>query len=433
MCSPRAHGSVLRPLPDRLAALISPLPDWTRARTGLGPGLDAAALERWQLERLGRVIEYARGHSRFYGERLAGVPALATLADLSRLPFTWPAEVAGAPLAFLCVAQSEVARVATLTTSGSTGARKRIFFTAQDLERTVDFFAHGMSALVRPGQDTLILMSGTTEHSIGRLLQAGLNRIGVTGRIGAPGWGAGEALRAARTAHCLVGLPAELFWLCRAEPGLRPASVLLSADFAPPSVIAALRAAWHCRVFTHYGLTETGYGCAVQCGAGEGHHLRDPDLLLEIVDPETGTRLGPGALGEIVITTLGNQAMPLLRYRTGDLARMLDGPSRCGGTLPRLGRVEGRRENAIPLGGGASLSIHQLDELVCAMPGVHGFQAGLRRAGGRITLELTVAAEGPLDPDRLRAGLPPGLAVEVRYAEVSPFADRGKRRILALP
>jgi len=399
----------------------SPIEAWTGQRTGLGANLSAETLHHWQKARLRETVAYAHAHSRFYGARLRG-----TEESLEDLPFTWPSDLARDPLSFLCVSQSDVARV---TTSGSTGEKKRIFFTSNDLERTVDFFAVGMGPLVRPGQSTLILMGGDTEHSIARLLQTALARFEVQGRIGAPGWDAGETLEAARTAHCLVGLPAELLYLCRRDGSLRPQSVLLSADYVPPCVVDSLRETWHCQVFTHFGMTETGFGCAVQCACGAGHHLRHPDLLLEIVDPETGQCLPPGECGEIVLTLLRSEAMPLLRYRTGDLSRMTCEPCGCGGLLPRLGGVAGRRENTLPLGNGETLSIHQLDDLVFALPSVRAFEARLGREGGRPTLLLTVEALGELDTKALAAQLPNILNLQVRYGGVNPFSRRGKRCI----
>ena len=408
-----------------------PVETWTADRTGLAGSMGGASLERWQLERLREAVAHARDDGRAYREALRRVDpgALSSLSDLQRLPFTFPADIARDPLSYLCVPQAEVARATTLTTSGTSGLKKRVFFTAHDLERTADFFAHGMKTMVGAGQHTLILMSGETENSIGRLLQAGLLRIGVTSRICRRDWSAGEALEAARAADCIVGIPSQMFYLCRKDRSLRPRSVLLSADFAPRCVVQAIEKDWQCRVFTHYGMTETGFGCAVQCAARTGHHLRDADLLIEIVDPRTGARLAPGEPGEIVITTLRNEAMPLIRYRTGDISRLLAEPCGCGSTLPRLGRVDGRRENDILLSGGKTLSIHQLDELLFAIPEVRGFDAELRREGDGSLLSLTVEADRGIEPALAAAAPLGGVAVEVRYAEVDPFPIKGKRRI----
>jgi phenylacetate-coenzyme A ligase PaaK-like adenylate-forming protein len=415
--------------------VISPVDAWTGKRTGLFADLGPEALERWQMEKLRGAVGHARENGRFYAGKLAGVEARSLLSqgDLARLPFTWPSDLLRDPLAFLCVPQGEVARVTTLATSGSTGERKRVFFTQGDLERTVDFFAHGMGTLVRGGQQVLILMSGETEDSIGRLLRTALARIRVRARIRGAGWGASEVLAAARSADCLVGLPADLLYLCRTDGSLRPASVLLSADYAPPCVLEALRETWGCRALTHFGMTETGFGGAVQCAHGEGHHLRHPDLLVEIVDPGTGRQLPPGIRGEIVLTTLRNEAMPLLRYRTGDLSRLETGPCACGGILARLGRVEGRLENELPLGNGEALSIHRLDDLLFALPSVRAFEAELGGTVGRPRLSLTVDARGGFDRDAVAANLPSGLELAWRQAPLDPFARPAKRRIRTIP
>ena len=122
------------------------------------------------------------------------------------------------------------------------------------------------------------------------------------------------------------------------------------------SVKRFLENTWKCTVFTHWGMTETGYGGGVQCGAREGYHMRDLDLLLEVVDPETGEPVPDGELGELVLTTLRRTGMPLIRYRTGDLGRFIVSPCPCGTLKPRLAEVEGRLADVISLPGGKWLS-----------------------------------------------------------------------------
>ena len=144
---------------------------------------------------------------------------------------------------------------------------------------------------------------------------------------------------------------------------------------------------------------------------------------LEIVDPDTGQPLPPGERGELVLTLLASEAMPLLRYRTGDLASLVQGPCACGGILPRLGRVEGR------IGNGAGPSIHELDEWIFALPEVRGFEATLHTEEGRHYLDLTLETDTALDATALDARMPGDLELRLHYAEVSPFSRRGKRRI----
>ena len=237
------------------------------------------------------------------------------------------------------------------------------------------------------------------------------------------------AIEKARSADCLVGMPSELLYMCRTAPELRPKSVLLAADYIPQSVIDGIKETWKCEVFSHYGHTEFGYGCAVDCSQHKGYHLRYADLVFEIINTETGKPAEDGERGELVITTLSNEAMPLIRYRTGHISGFIREPCACGSLLPRLGTVEGHFENNILTVSGSSLSIHQLDELIFALPYVHGFDASLRFEHERPILSLSIDATERLHHDTLASMLPPGTRLEVKYGKADPFSQRGKRRI----
>jgi hypothetical protein len=126
----------------------------TARRLGLSLPLERLSLEAAQMASLRRTVEHARAKSPWYRERLAGFDpgSLRTSADLSRLPLLTSAELAAHGPRLVCVSQSEVARIITLQTSGSTGSPKRLHFTHDDLAATVDFFLHGMLSLISPGQ-----------------------------------------------------------------------------------------------------------------------------------------------------------------------------------------------------------------------------------------------------------------------------------------
>ncbi len=385
----------------------------------------------WQLKRLQTVLLRFRDRSPHYSRLFNRLnPAsIQSVTDLVRLPFTRPEALYSDPKAFLCVPGSEVAKITTLRSSGTSGERKRIAFSETDLERTVSFFQMGMQNIVQSGERCLIMMPGTAQHSIGRLLQTALSRIGVDSEIGGIDWSIERLATVARGAECIVGIPGELIWFCRHCPGLRPKAVLLSADYIPESVVSTLEETWKTRVFHHYGLTETGYGCAVHCAHRRGQHIRDAELLIEIVDPVTGAPLPPGEKGEIVITTLQNEAMPLIRYRTGDIGRMIDTPCSCGGRMPRLGRVEGRLQNDIPLHDGQSISIHCLDEILFALPQVRSFTASLDFSPRIPQLTLTVDVSNPIAEESVISKLPRSLSIIFAYSPLNPIRNRAKRMI----
>jgi phenylacetate-coenzyme A ligase PaaK-like adenylate-forming protein len=417
---------------------LSPVEPWTARKISGARDLSPAELEAWQMARVRRVVRYARARSSFYARRLAGVDAssMERYADMERLPFTRQEDVSDGPESFLCVSPSDVTRVVTLLTSGRTGGSakpKRIFFTQDDLDLSADFLGNGMTTIIGPGERVAVMMSNETENSIADLLKKGIERYGGEAEILGHMEDADSSAARAAGADCIVGVPSEILRLCRSHPQTRPRGVLLSADYVPEAVISAVKSAWGCGVYTHYGMTETCYGCAVQCDAGGSYHVRHSDLLVEIVDPVTGRRRPDGAEGEIVVTTFAHRAMPLIRYRTGDIASIDAGKCPCGGVLPRLSKARGRFCNVISVGG-VEARIEDLDELIYSVPEVLGYQARTRTyPDGAETLRLTLDTTKPIPEERISDRIKPYLRdkvdVEIRFEKLAPTIGRSKRKI----
>ena len=299
----------------------------------------------------------------FYAARLRECKLdITSVGDLERLPFTTAEDLRNWG-DFLCISQGDVQRMVTLHTSGTTGQPKRLAFTDADLARTRDFFAVGMSQLVGAGQRLAVLLPGAERpDGVADLLRQALGAAGVdvlapppevhatpspdADPCAEPGKALAQWLEQAKP-HCLVAAPAQLALLLKHFPHRGPeglAGILTSAEPLDDALGLALRRAWQCEILDHYGLTETAYGCAVECPAHQGFHVRELDVLIEIVDISGRKILAPGEEGEVVITTLQRQAMPLVRYRTGDVACLLPAPCACGSPLRRLGPVRGRIE-----------------------------------------------------------------------------------------
>lgn len=323
----------------------SPLDAWLAAKTG-APASDPAALAAWQMAELRRTLRWARKASPFHARRLGGfdVELLRGPADMARLPRMESADLAAPGL--LALSQDEVARVVSLPSSGTSGPPKRLYFSESDLARTLDFFAVGMSTLCGPGDVALVLLPGRRDWGVADLLARALPEIGARAAAAPEGWTPESVpdILAAAGANVLVAAPTQLARLLTPQTealrGVR--AVLSSAEPLPAALRRDVRAAWGCDVYDHWGMTETGFGGGVECAARNGYHLREADLLVEVVHPATGEPLPPGQTGEILVTTLGERAMPLVRYRTGDAGSRLPGPCPCGSALPRLGRVPGR-------------------------------------------------------------------------------------------
>lgn len=387
---------------------ITPLESWIAAKIGAPGRPEPALLRAYQLEKLRETVDYVKSRSRFYKERLADIAAgdIKSLADIDRLPFTYPQDI-GSPNDFICVSPREIARIVTLSTSGTTGSPKRVFFTPDDQELTTDFFHHGMTTLTDKTDRVMIFMPGTTPGSVGDLLTKGLARYGCTGIVYGPVRDYSHALQAMidENITALVGIPSQILALARTTPPgggkLSVKNVLLSADYVPKAAVRAIEKAWGTAVYGHYGMTETGLGGGVECQARDGYHLREADLYVEIVDPVTGKPVPDGDEGEVVFTTLTRQGMPLVRYRTGDRARFMTDPCPCGTVLRRLGRVTGRLGEVIRLPGGQSLSIAALDEIILSDDGVISYDASVETRNGGDCLTVVLRSEGRTDTARL--------------------------------
>jgi phenylacetate-coenzyme A ligase PaaK-like adenylate-forming protein len=403
---------------------LTPLEPWIAATIGAdGPGLDRAQLQRHQLARLRSTVQLARERSPFYRDRLRDLPiGPDTLQDVARYPFTTAADLAAHGPRMVCVSQDDVTRVVTtqeppeqlavLDTSGTTGAPKRLWFTGSDQELTIDFFRVGMSTFTDPGDRVLVLLPCERPGGVGDLLATALERLGARPiRHGVvQDVDATLALLREHRPDVAVGIPAQVLALARRDPGLRLKAVLLSTDHVPLSLTRAVEQAWHCRVFNHYGMTETGLGGGVECEARRGYHLREADLYVEIVEPDGALPVPDGEPGEVVVTTLTRTGMPLIRYRTGDLSRFIPGPCPCGSTLRTLERITRRAAGVVRTSTGAGLALAELDEVLFGLPGVLDFDASLRRGATGDTLELDVrVAAGPgapqLAPDTVAAAV----------------------------
>ena len=364
---------------------ITPLDICVAGRIGAIGGLTTRKqIACYQLERINETITRARSLSPFYRRHLVGSGAkcLARLEDIAEYPLTTSADVTEHAIQMVCVSQSHISRVVTLTTSGTTGNPKRLYFTQFDQELTIDFFRCGMSTLVGSGDKALILLPGERPGSVGDLLQKGLQRIDVT----PVSYGLVEQVANAvhtmcrEQATCLVGVPVQVlamarYWEKWGKSNWAPRCALLSTDNIPQAIVLELKRIWNCDVFEHYGMTEMGLGGGLECAAHSGYHLREADLYFEIIDPHSTRPLPDGEYGEVVFTTLTRQGMPLIRYRTGDISRFIPEPCLCGSKLRRLERIRTRKDGTICFGDGRAFTMADLDEVLFSLAMVVNFTA----------------------------------------------------------
>lgn len=404
--------------------------------------LTRAALAEHRLRALNGTLARVVRESAFYAAHLRGVRLpLPSLEAIAELPFTTQADLVREPETFRCVPPGSVERIVTLRSSGTTAQPKRIFFTRRDLDDTRAYFAAGLTTLLDPGEAVFVLYVASTPNSVGDLLAQAARDAGLRPVMPDPGEPFPSLVRRLERerVRLLAGDPLQLLELARFNrfrgTGLRVPRALLSADSVPDSLRRAVEDDLGAEVFIHYGSRETGYGGGLECAAHRGLHMRDADLLIETVAPETGIPVRDGETGELVVTALRREGTPLIRYRTGDEGRRDPGPCPCGTVLETwsgVRRIE-RESLPAPLGGREAL-----EEAAFAHPSV--LDVRVRRWDDRIEIVLETLsssdAEAPV-PETLRdmiaavRSIPVSLVVRGRSEP--DLLPRRKRRIERIP
>jgi len=325
--------------------------------------LEPGALRALQLERLRRVV--ARGYERSAAYRdlcrAAGVAPddMATLDDLRRLPFLEKAALRDAyPAGLRTCGLDEIIEVHS--TSGTTGKPTPIWATRGDMDAWAERNARTMWMVgLRPGDllqncfgyglpTSIGLQYGAQHAGIG-VVPAGIGRhellidlivdLGVTAVCTTPSYGlflADKALERgidlSRDSRLRVGL--------------------FGAEPWPESGRERLASALGVDAFNEYGMGEfLGPGMAAECPVKQGMHVWSDHLLVECVDPETLEPVGDGERGELVWTSLTSESMAMIRYRSRDISSLTWEPCPCGRTHPRIGRITGRSDDALSIGG----------------------------------------------------------------------------------
>ena len=382
------------------------------------PHLTRKALADLQLCRLNETLARLKARGGFYRDY---PEKLETLEDLQKLPFTTAEDLSSCPGKFLLTSQSEVSRVISGSTSGTTGPAKRVFYTETDTEHTVGFFSAGISEMLSPGEKCFIAFPFTGPFGLGDLIAKAVERLGgIPVKAGFGGtWGEMLDLLEATQPETYIGFPVTLLSLARMCGENFPIQrALVSGDACPAGVMEELERNARIRLYPHYGSRECGLGGAVTCPAFHGMHLRENHIIPEIID-EKGNALPDGEYGELVITTIGADAMPLIRYRTGDYTRILP-PCKCGGVTCRIDMVS-RREG--------ELSMEKLDSALFAVPGLVDYRVSF---DGKLQLHCLCrypSADSILDAVRRNCpGLEAAVSEESITREHRPLYP-GKRQI----
>ena len=353
-----------------------PIENHIRDREEALPRDELAAL---QLARLRDVVARV-ANVPFYREAFAlrGITpkSMRSLDDLRRLPFTTKDDLRRYhPLGFLTVPRDQLARIHG--SSGTTGKPTFVAYTAKDLTLWSDLCARFLVAGGLKSQHTVHVAFGYGLFTGGFGLHYGIEKVGAA-IVPAASGNTRRQIEIIQDlgAEVLVCTPSYALTIAETarELGIDPRSLPLKyAHFGAEPWTEEMRQEIESQMgllaFNNYGLSEViGPGVSGECAMRDGMHLQEDHFLVECLDPDTLEPMPDGEEGELVITALTKEAMPLLRYRTRDIARLDRSPCACGRTTARMSRVTGRTDDMLIIRG-VNVFPSQIEEALLRVEG----------------------------------------------------------------
>lgn len=371
------------------------------------------ALERQTLEGLRRTLGHVLDHEA-WRRRLPGVRPgdIRAPADWARLPFLTKDELRDAyPFGLACVEPDRALRVHM--SSGTTGNPVLNPYTRADIEQWGAVMARCYVAAGVGPRDVIQITPSFGLFTGGFGFHYGAERIGaMVVPIGAGRTSLQLQLMRDLGTTVLTGIstyPLRILEVARAERfdlgSLRLRVAILGSEMWSDDLRGLIERELAVTTFDIIGMTETGGpGLGIDCAARAGIHVWEDHYFCEVVDPATGALRADGVEGELVVSTLTREGLPLIRYRTHDLTRVLSRePCACGRTHLRLDRLHGRTDDMV-IFRGVNFYPRQIESLLLKQPGAgHEYQIVLDRApGGSDRLALLLEAR----EDFAQTGLP---------------------------
>ena len=316
-----------------------------------------------QLQRLRSTVEHCM-HSPFYAERLkqcgVSTDSIKSLDDLKRIPFTTKQDLRNTyPFGIASVKPEECVRLHS--SSGTTGNPTVILHTQKDLNEWAAAVARCLWMVGLRPYDVFQNSSGYGMFTGGLGFQYGAEKMGMLTVPAA----AGNTKRQIKfmtdfgttAVHAIPSYAPRLYEVME-EQGIDPRTdtrlhtLIIGAEPHSEEQRRRIEEMLGVKAYNSFGMSEMcGPGVAFECREQNGLHIWEDYYIVEIVDPETLRPVPDGEVGELVLTTLNREAMPLLRYRTRDLTRILPGECPCGRHHKRLDRMKGRSDDMMILKG----------------------------------------------------------------------------------
>lgn len=417
------------------------------------PKEDLKALQYRQLKQL---VNNLYSFNRFYHDRMVAEHVhpddINSLADITKLPFMYKQDLRdNYPTNMFTVPNKEVVRYHV--SSGTTGKPTLVGYTRNDLDYWTEALARSLTSVGIGPDDTIQISYGYGLFTGGLGLHYGAEKVGAT----VLPTGVGSTQRQIELIQdlgvtAIACTPSYLIHMgdvakemgvdFRRDTKLRKA--VLGAEPWSESMRQHIEESMGIRAYDIYGTSEQAGPMFTECEERKGIHVAGDIMYVEILDPDTGESLEPGQKGEMVVTMLKKEAMPMIRYKIRDITMLMDDECECGRTSPRISRITGRTDDMLIIRG-INVFPSQIEYTLLQIPEVgESYMIYVTREGAldnvRLQVELKPEAFSDKvdDMNRLRAHIESqmklylNIAVEVELkapGELPRFEGKAKRVI----
>lgn len=377
--------------------------------------LPREAIEALQFKRLKQTLERVYATVPFYKNsfKQAGLtPAdIRSLDDLRKIPFTYKQDMRdNYPYGLFAVPLSQIVRIHA--SSGTTGKPTVVGYTKRDIDMWSELMARSFAAAGATSSDMIHNSYGYGLFTGGLGAHYGAERLGAS-VIPMSGGNTKKQMLIMKDfgSTVITCTPSYSLYLAEAlaEEGIDPSELklrvgILGAEPWSEGMRTEIEAKLGIKAIDIYGLSEIlGPGVAIECiEAQNGLHIWEDHFIPEIIDPATGEVLPYGEKGELVITTITKEGIPMIRYRTRDITRILPEPCICGRTHVRLERLSGRTDDMLIIRG-VNVFPSQIESVLCDIDGVEPhYQLIVDRDGNLDTLEVQVEVNEQVFSDEIK-------------------------------
>lgn len=343
--------------------------------------MPADELEQMQEKKLKHLVNYVYQHSDFYKKRFdeAGVRPedIQTLDDLKKLPFTYKSDLRDTyPTGMFCVPNEQLVRFHV--SSGTTGKPTVVGYTKNDIEGWTTSLARAMTSIGVGRGDIIQVGYGYGLFTGGLGAHYGAEEIGATVLPASSGNTERQIELMQDLNSSVIACTPSYFLFMNEVAEKAKLSIendtnlrvgIFGAEPWSEEMRVRIEQATGIKAYDIYGTSELSGPLFTECQYQDGIHIWADQFLIEVIDPVTGEQLKDGERGELVITTLFKEALPLIRYRIGDITVINKEPCKCGRTHPRIMRVLGRADDMLIIRG-INVFPGQIESVLMTIPEV---------------------------------------------------------------